>query len=222
MLFDDIIIHSNTLEEHKQHNKAVLEEVRANKLFVNDKKNKFFMTKIKYLGHIISKKGIRMDLEKLKIINEWPIPMNLHELRSFIGLCSCYRCFIEKFSFIAGPLHDLTKRKVQYKWIAKENAAFQELKTRLMSQPLLILPDLKKPFEIHCDASGDCLGAVLLQEGHSIAYESHRLHTTKHSLGIYEKELLAVIHAFDSWRKHYLLGTAFVIHTDHIKVLNTL
>ena len=82
-----------------------------------------------------------------------------------------------------------------------------------MSQPL-VLPDLKKQFEIHCDASGDCLGAVLLQEGHPIAYESHRLHTIEHSLGAYEKELLAMIHALDSW-KHYLLGTVFVIHADH-------
>ena len=102
------------------------------------------MIEIKYLGHIISKEGICMDPKKLKIINEWPIPTNLHELRSFIGMCSYYRRFIEKFSIIAGPLHDLTKKKVQYKWTTKENVAFQELKVRLMSQPLLILPDLKK------------------------------------------------------------------------------
>ena len=83
-----------------------------------------------------------------------------------------------------------------------------------MSQPLLVLPDLKKPFEVHCDANRDCLGAMLLQEGDPIAYESCRLHTTEHSLGIYEKELPAVIHALDLW-KHCLLGMAFVIHTDH-------
>ena len=86
-----------------------------------------------------------------------------------------------------------------------------------MSQPLLVFPNLKKPFEVHCDASGDCLGAMLSQEGHPIAYESRCLHTIEHSLGIYEKALLAVIHALDSW-KHYLLGTAFVIHTDHQRI----
>ena len=83
-----------------------------------------------------------------------------------------------------------------------------------MSQLLLILLDLKKPFEVHCDASGDFLGAVLLQEGHPIAYESRCLHTTEHSLGIYEKELLAMMHALGSW-KHYLMEIGFVIHTDH-------
>ena len=84
-----------------------------------------------------------------------------------------------------------------------------------MSQPLLVLLDLKKPFEVHCDASGNCLGAVLSQEGHPIAYKSRHLHIIEQSLGIFEKELLAaVIHALDSW-KLYLLGTTFVIDTDH-------
>ena len=154
VFFDDIIIHSSSLEEHKEHLKAVLEELRANKLFINEKKSEFFMREIKYLGHIISKDGIRMDPDKLQVINEWPVPKNLHELRSFIGMCSYYRRFIEKFSVIAGPLHDLTKKKVKFQWTAREHEAFKELKARLMSQPLLVLPDLRKPFEVHCDASG--------------------------------------------------------------------
>ncbi|MCO5603410.1 hypothetical protein L7F22_057560 [Adiantum nelumboides] len=83
-----------------------------------------------------------------------------------------------------------------------------------MAQPVLVLPDLSKPFEVHCDASGDCLGAVLLQEGHVVAYESRRLHSNEQSLGIYEKELLAVMHALNTW-KHYLLGMPFIIQMDH-------
>ena len=113
-----------------------------------------------------------MDPKKLKKIEEQPKPNNLHELHSLIGICSYYRRFIEKFSIIAGPLHDLTKKKVKFQWTTKENEAFNELKKRLMSGPLLILPDLSKTFEVHCDASGDSLGAVLSQEGHPIAYES--------------------------------------------------
>ena len=129
-------------------------------------------------------------------------------------MCSYYRRFIEKFSIIAGPLHDLTKKKVKFQWTAKENEAFNELKKRLMSRPLLVLLDLKKTFEVHCDALGDSLGAVLSQEGHPIAYEICQLQPQEQSLGIYEKELLVVIHALDSW-KHYLLGTPFIIRTDH-------
>ena len=214
VFFDDIIVHSKTLEEHKEHLAQVFKELQKHKLFVNSKKSEFFLKEICYLGHIISKDGIKMDPDKLKIIQDWPQPLNLHELRSFIGMCSYYRRFIEKFSIIARPLHDLTKKRVKFQWTAKENEAFNELKKRLMTGPLLILPDLKKTFEVHCDASGDSLGAVLSQEGNPIAYESRRLQPQERSLGIYEKELLAMIHALDSW-KHYLLGTPFIIRTYH-------
>ncbi|MCO5553817.1 hypothetical protein L7F22_007343 [Adiantum nelumboides] len=115
---------------------------------------------------------------------------------------------------MAGPLHDLTKKNIKYVWIDKERKAFTTLKERLTSQPVLVLPDLSKPLEVHCDASGTCLGAVLLQEGHAIAYESRQLHSGEQSLGIYETELLVVMHALDTW-KHYLLGTPFIIRTDH-------
>ena len=113
-----------------------------------------------------------------------PKPNNLHEIRSFIGMCSYYRRFIEKFSITASPLHDLKKKKVKFQWTAKENDAFNELKKRLMSGPLLVLPDLSKTFEVHCDAFGDSFGSVLSQEGHPIAYESHRLQPQERSLGI--------------------------------------
>ena len=214
VFFDDIIVHSHTLEEHKLHLQSVFDELRANKLYVNGKKSEFFMKEIKYLGHIISKNGILMDPKKLRVIQEWPPPRNVHELQSFLGMCSYYRRFIAHFSMIAGPLHDLTKKKVPYVWTPKEQSAFNELKAKLMTQPLLVLPDLKKPFEVHCDACGDSIGAVLSQEGHPIAYESRRLHEQEKNLGVYEKELISVIHALESW-KHYLLGTAFVIYTDH-------
>ena len=120
-------------------------------------------------------------------------------------MCSYYRRFIEKFSLIAGPLHDLTKKKAKFQWTAKENDAFNELKKRLMSGSLLVLLDVSKTFEVHCDAFSDSLGAVLSQEGHPIACESFQLQPQERSLGIYEKELLAVTHALDAW-KHYLLG----------------
>ena len=98
VFFDDIIVFSKTLEEHKEHLKKVFEELRNNKLYVNGKKSEFFLQEIRYLGHIISKEGIKMDPEKLQVIAEWPQPRNLHELRSFIGMCAYYRKFIEKFS----------------------------------------------------------------------------------------------------------------------------
>ena len=111
-------------------------------------------------------------------------------MHSFIGMCSYYRKFIEKFSIIVGPLHDLTKKKVKFQWTTKENEAFNDLKTRLISGPLIILPNITKTFEVHCDASGDNLGVVLSQVGHPIAYESHCLQPQERSLGVYEKNYL--------------------------------
>ncbi|MCO5609708.1 hypothetical protein L7F22_063940 [Adiantum nelumboides] len=160
---DDIIVYSKSLEEHKEDLKAVFQALQENKLYINRKKNKFFLEEIHYLGHIISKDGIQMDPQKLEVINAWPTPRNLHELQSFIGMCSYYRRFIAKFYCIAGPLHDLTKKNVKFVWTDKERRAFTTLKKRLTSPPVLELPDLSKPFEVHCDASGDCLGAVLLK-----------------------------------------------------------
>ena len=214
VFFDDIIIYSKTLEEHKSHLRVVFQELSDNKLLINGKKSKFFLQEIRYLGHIISKDGIRMDPKMLKIIKEWIQPRNIYELRSFIGMCSYYRRFIEKFSILARPLHDLTKNNVKLQWTAKENEAFKKLKEKLITEPVLVLPNLMKPFEVNCDASGEFLGIVFLQEGHAIAYKSCHFHPQEPILGIYEKELLAVMHALDSW-KHYLLGNPFIIRTDH-------
>ena len=113
-------------------------------------------------------------------------------------MCAYYRRFIDKFSFIVGSLHDLTKKNIKYVWTSNEKEAFETLKQKLTTQPVLILPDLSKLFEVQCDACGDFLGAVLLQERHAIAYESRRLHNEEKTLGIYEKELLTVLHALES------------------------
>ena len=120
---------------------------------------------IQNVGHIISRDGIKIDPSKLEVIKGWPNPRNLHELRSFIGMCAYYRRFIAKFSQVAGPLHDLTKKSVKYIWSAKEQKAFDMLKEKLTSQPVLKLPDLSKPFEVQCVACEHCLGAVYSKKG---------------------------------------------------------
>ena len=97
-------------EEHKRHLEIVFVELQVHKLLVNDKKSEFFLTEIHYLGHIISKDGIRMDPTKIRAIQEWPELKMVHEVRSFLGLCSYYRRFIRHFAEIAAPLHDLTKK----------------------------------------------------------------------------------------------------------------
>ena len=166
---DDVVVYSKSIEDHMLHLREVFEVLRAHKLYINLKKSEFFVEEIQYLGHIISKNGIQMDPKKLEVIKEWPVPKNIHELRSFFGMCAYYRRFIAHFSSIAGPLHDLTKKNVRYVWTEKQDEAFKMLKEKLILQPILVLLDLEKPFEVQCDACEHSLGAVLLQEGHAIA-----------------------------------------------------
>ncbi|WP_368853862.1 hypothetical protein [Enterobacter cloacae complex sp. 4DZ3-17B2] len=136
------------MEEHKQHLHVIFQALRENRIFTNQKKSKFFLQEIQYLGHITSQDGICMDPSKLEVIKVWTNPRNLHELQSFIGMCAYYRRFIEKVAQIAGPLHELTKKSIRYTWSAKENNAFENLKEKLISQGVLTLPDLSKPFEV--------------------------------------------------------------------------
>ena len=103
-----------------------------------------------------------MDLEKLEVIKHWPIPRNIHALRSFIGMCAYYHSFIAHFSLIAVPLHDLTKKNVRFIWLDKQDEAFEMLKEKLISQPVLVLPNLTKSFEVQCDACVHSLKALLL------------------------------------------------------------
>ncbi|WP_255573124.1 RNase H-like domain-containing protein [Enterobacter cloacae complex sp. GF14B] len=112
------------------------------------------------------------------------------------------------------PLHILTQKGVPFSWGPTEVTAFQTLKEKLTTGPVLTLPDLQKSFEVYCDACGRSLGAVLMQEGHVIAYESRLFSRPEMTAQIYEKELLAVIHALTQWR-HYLLGADFIVFTDH-------
>ncbi|MCO5563003.1 hypothetical protein L7F22_016639 [Adiantum nelumboides] len=168
-------------------------------------RREFFMEEIHFLGHIVSKDGVRMDPTKIKAIQDWLEPVNLHEVRSFLGLCSYYRRFIRFFAQIAAPLHDLTRKGVVFRFGERQQQAFKLLKEKLTTEPVLILPDLRKSFQVQCDACGNSIGAALMQDGHVIAYESRFLRGPEKHMQIYEKELVAMIHALESW-KHYLLG----------------
>ncbi|MCO5577168.1 hypothetical protein L7F22_030992 [Adiantum nelumboides] len=122
--------------------------------------------------------------------------------------------FIRHFAEIASPLHALTHKGVTFKWTTKEITAFKHLKEKLTSDPVIILPDLLKPFVVQCDACGNNLGAVLMQDGRVVAYESRVFCYRARTLQIYEKQMLAVMHALYSW-KHFLLGADFIVQTDH-------
>ncbi|MCO5555396.1 hypothetical protein L7F22_008942 [Adiantum nelumboides] len=154
-----------------------------------------------------------MDPTKIEAIRNWPDLKNVHEVRSFLRLCSYYRWYVRKFAEIASPLHIVTQKGVPFSWGVTEVTAFQTLKDKMTTVSVLILPDLQNSFEVYCDACGRSLGAVLMQERQVIAYESRLFSKPEMTTQIYEKELLAVIHALTQWR-HYLLGADFTVFTD--------
>ncbi|KAJ9527976.1 hypothetical protein QJQ45_005577 [Haematococcus lacustris] len=217
---DDILVMSNTAEEHVRHLKEVLELMRQHKLYAKRSKCEFNKTELAFLGHIVGEHGIAVDPAKVKVVREWHVPRNLKDLQAFLGLANYFRRFIPNFSAIAAPLTDLTSKTAaaQFDWQKFGGAhleAFNGLKDALCSAPVLALPDFTKPFVVCTDASLVGTGAVLLQEGRPIAYTSKKLSPpeTRYSTG--DQELLAIIRAVREWRC-YLDGAVDVtIQTDH-------
>ncbi|KAF8088704.1 hypothetical protein N665_0532s0064 [Sinapis alba] len=212
--FDDILVYSKSLEEHIDHLRSVLDVLRKEQLFANLKKCTFCTDNLVFLGFVVSADGVKVDQEKVRAIQEWPIPKTISEVRSFHELAGFYRRFVKDFSTIAAPLTEVIKKEVGFKWGEAQEIAFQCLKEKLTHAPLLILPDLNKTFEIECDASGIGVGAVLMQEKRPIAYFSEKLRGATLNYATYDKELYALVRALQTWQ-HYLWPKEFVIHTDH-------
>ena len=212
IFFDDILVYSSSLEEHVVHLQSVLELMRRNQLFAKHSKCAFATDRVEYLGHFIQEAGVSTDPQKIKAIVEWPNPSTLKALRGFLGLAGYYRRFVMSFGTIARPLTVLTKKNY-FEWSEEAETAFGTLKKALCEAPVLALPRFDKPFVVETDACGQGIGAVLMQEGHPIAFISRHLKGKQLHLSIYEKELLAVVFAVQKWR-HYLLPNHFVIKTD--------
>ena len=178
------------------------------------KKCAFFRPEIHYLGHIITGDGILVDPSKIRAIMEWPTPTNVTEVRSFMGLASYYRRFVAGFSRLAHPITSLQRKGHKFQWIEQCERAFQELKRALTSAPILAVPDPSRDFFVCTDASLDGIGAVLMQDGRAIAYESRKLKNHELNYPTHELELALVVHALVKWQ-HFLLGHHFELHSDH-------
>jgi hypothetical protein len=172
------------------------------------------LKEVSFLGHVVSNRGISVDPSKVKDVLDWKPPTNASEIRSFLRLAGYYRRFIEGFSKLAKPMTALLEKNAKFVWSEKCHANLEELKKRLTTTPVLILPDLSKQFSIYCDASRLGLGCVLMQEGRVVAYASR--HLRKHELNYptHDLELAAVVHVLKIWR-HYLIGHKSDIYTDH-------
>ncbi|GKE05336.1 putative reverse transcriptase domain-containing protein [Tanacetum coccineum] len=159
-----------------------------------------------FLGHVIDNKGIHVDPAKIESVKDWASPKTPTEIRQFLGLAGYYRRFIEGFSKIAKPMTKLTQKKVKFEWGDKQEAAFQLLKQKLCSAPILALPEGSEDFIVYCDASKKGLGAVLMQREKVISYASRQLKIHEKNYTTHDLELGAVVFALKIWR-HYLYGT---------------
>ncbi|GJS31332.1 putative nucleotidyltransferase, ribonuclease H [Tanacetum coccineum] len=165
VFIDDILVFSKSKEEHEDHLRTVLQILRQEKLYAKFSKCEFWLSRVAFLGHIVSSEGITMDPAKVEAITKWPRPTSVTEVRSFLGLAGYYRRFVDGFSRLALPLTKLMRKGEKFVWNDEREKSFEELKQRLVSAPILTLPSGSGGFQIYSDASKKGLGCVLMQHG---------------------------------------------------------
>jgi hypothetical protein len=215
---DDIILFSHSIPEHLVRLRMLLERLRRANLKLKPSKCHLLRRRVNFVGHVISAGNIATETEKVEQVSAWPRPKDVTEVRSFVGLVSYYRRFIKDFATVAAPLHALTAKNARFHWKEECEAAFEELKLRLVTSPVLAMPADEGEYRLDTDASNLAIGAVLSQvqdgEERVIAYASRMLSTPERNYCVTRKELLAVVHFTKQFRP-YLLGREFLIRTDH-------
>nr|GFC91738.1 putative reverse transcriptase domain-containing protein [Tanacetum cinerariifolium] len=195
VFIDDILIYSKDEKEHEEHLKAILELLKKEELYAKFSKCEFWVPKVQFISHMIDSQGIHVDPTKIKSVRDWASSKPPTEIRQFLGLAGYYRRFIEGFSKISKPMTKLTQKKVKFEWGEKQEAAFQLLKQKLCSAPILALPEGSEDFIVYCDASNKGLGTVLMQRGKVISYASRQLKIHEKNNTTHDLELGAVVFA---------------------------
>ena len=215
---DDIIIYSESFEDHIKHLSMVFQRLEEAGLKLKASKCHFAKNHINYLGHVVTDEGISPDPKKVEAVKDFPQPKFLKEVRSFLGLTSYYRRFIKDYAKIAFPINQLLKKDVKFEWTLKCQKAFEQLKDLLITAPILSSPDFTEVFKLQTDASDEGIGAVLAQDirnrEHVIAYASRALSSAEIKWDTREKEALAIVWGCEHYRP-YLIGQSFIIETDH-------
>jgi hypothetical protein len=221
---DDIMIYTQRGTNHTAAVTGVLEILGRHNLWLKPEKCEFSRPEVEYLGLFISCNWIRMDGSKVKAVTKWPAPRNVTELQRFIGFANFYRRFINHFSCVARPLHDLTKDTSVFEWSNRCEKAFTTLKKAFTTVPVLKIADPYRPFILECDCLDFALGVVLSQvcdsNGalHPVAFLSWSLFKAERNYEIFDKELLEIVALFKEWW-HYLKGNPHrlkaIVYTDH-------
>ncbi|GJW56567.1 putative reverse transcriptase domain-containing protein [Tanacetum coccineum] len=195
VFIDDILIYSKNKQEHEEHLKLILELLKKEELYAKFSKCEFWIPKVQFLGYVIDSQGIHVDPAKIESIKDWASPKSRTEIHQFLGLAGYYRRFIEGFSKIAKPMTKLTQKKVKFVWGDKQEAAFQLLKQKLYSAPILALPEGSEDFIVYCDASIKGLGTVLMQREKVIAYALRQQKIHEKNYTTHDLELRVVVFA---------------------------
>ena len=217
---DDVIVFSSSLQEHYDRLKSVLERARKCGLKLAPGKCQIAEKQVSFLGFVVSDEGIKTDPEKIEKVRSYPVPQNAKELQTFLGFTGFYRRFVKDFSKIVQPLNQLKDKKgKEWNWEVNHDVAFNKLKEALCSTPVLAFPDFKLPFEVHIDASGEALGAVLYQVQNQvlkvIAYASRGLSRTERLYPAHKREYLGLKWAVTDKFNTYLWGAPkFKVKTD--------
>ena len=215
---DDIIVYSRSFADHINHLNDVFSRLRSANVKLKPSKCSFARSSVEYLGHVVSRDGIRPDPSKIAAVATFPVPRCVRDVRSFLGLANYYHRFIHNFAFIASPLHMLTHKNVRFYWDDSCDKAFHILKSCLTSAPILAYPDFFLPFELNTDASSTGIGFALCQtqdgQRRAIAYGGRDLNTAERNYSTTEREALAIVEGIKKFR-NYLYDRKFVLHTDH-------
>ncbi|GKB78625.1 putative reverse transcriptase domain-containing protein [Tanacetum coccineum] len=214
VFIDDILVYSKDEEEQEKHLKIILELLKKEILYAKFSKCDFWLDSVQFLGHVIDRSGVHVDHAKVEAIKSWATLTTPTKVRKFLGLAGYYRRFIEGFSLISKPLTKLTQKNKKYEWGKEEKEAFETLKQKLCSAPILALHEGTEDFVVYCDASLKGYEAVLMQREKVIAYASRQLKVHEENYTTHDLELGAVVLALRFWR-HYLYGTKCVVLTDH-------
>ncbi|GKC14945.1 putative reverse transcriptase domain-containing protein [Tanacetum coccineum] len=209
VFIDDILVYSKDDEEHGKHLKIILELLKKERLYAKFSKCDFWLDSVQFLGHVIDRSGVHVDPAKIEAIKNWAAPTTPTEVRQFLGLAGYYRRFIEGFSLISKPLTKLTQKNKKYEWGEEEEEAFQTLKQKLCSAPILALLEGTEDFVVYCDTSLKGYGAVLMQRDKVIAYASRQMKAHEENYTTHDLELGAIVFALRLWR-HYLYGTKWI------------
>ncbi|VDI70439.1 Hypothetical predicted protein [Mytilus galloprovincialis] len=214
VIVDDILIWGSTIQEHDERLKKVLDRARQCNLKLSKSKCQFRKNEVDYVGHIISKDGLKPDPEKVRAVQKMKKPENKKELQTFLGFITYLSKFLSNMSDVSAPLRVLLEEKNEWCWEKEQDTSFNKLKDMATNAPILSYYDPKQPLTLNVDASSKGLGAVLLQNDKPIAYASRALTPTQQRYAQIEKETLAIVFGCQKFH-HYVYGRQVEVESDH-------